>query len=259
MLTHNRFAFKKMLSCVLAVAGMLIVSLSANAGTLTYSASGTNTYSGNNNPLSAAVVFDYDGSSVLKVTLQNTVPGGAYVPSDVLTDLFWTSSSGVTLTPVSAALGSGSTVVNPPGSYTLGKEWQYLAGLSGPGGTNTGIGSSGLGIFSSGNFSAGGNPTDGMNYGIISGVNAGANPAVNSGTFVNNSMVFTLSVGSGFNLNSISNVYFQYGTSLSEPRLAGQPSSPSNVPEPGTIAMLATMGTSSLCFGIRRRTARRNA
>lgn len=258
MQTNRIFKFRNALSAALVTAGLFVASLSAMAGTITYSASGTNTYSGNNNPLSAGVIFDYDGSSVLKVTLQNTVAGGAYVPSDVLTDLFWTDSSSATFTPVSAALGAGSTVVNAPASYDLGKEWQFLKGLSGPGGTNAGIGSSGLGIFGSGNFSAGGNPTDGMNYGIISGVNAAANPAVNSGVFVQDAMVFTLTVGAGFSLSSISNVYFQYGTALGEPLLAGQPSSPSNVPEPGAVAMLATMGTSSLCF-IRRRATLRKA
>jgi len=244
-----------LLKGALAVASLLITSLAAQAGTLTFSANGTNTVSGNNNHLSAAVIFDYDGSSVLKVTLQNTASGGAYVPSDVLTDLFWTSTSSATLTPVSAALGSGSTLTNAPATYDLGKEWQYLTGLSGPGGTNTGIGSSGLGIFCDGNFSANGNHTDGMNYGIINGLNANANPAAQSGTFANNTMVFTLNVGSGFSLNSIGNVYFQYGTSLSEPLLAGTPSSPSNVPEPGAVTLLASMGVVSLQF-VRRRSRR---
>ncbi len=249
-------SYLRLLKGALAVASLLITSLAAQAGTLTFSANGKNTVSGNNNPLSAAVIFDYDGSSVLKVTLQNTASGGAYVPSDVLTDLFWTDSGKATYTPVSAALGSGSTLTNAPATYDLGKEWQYLSGISGYKNANMGIGSSGLGIFGDGNFSANGNHTDGMNYGIINGLNANANPAAQSGTFANNTMVFTLKVGTGFSLDSISNVWFQYGTSTSEPAFQGSASSPSNVPEPGAITMLASVGTSGLFFGVRRRTKR---
>ena len=245
--------FTRTVICVALVSGLLLFPGASQAVTLSFTGSGTNTYSGNSNPLSAGVVFDYNGAGLLTVTLQNTVAGGAYVPSDVLTSVLWTDSSGVSITPSSAALGAGSTLTNAPGSYDLGKEGEYSGSISGPSGTNSGISTSGLGLFGSGNFSPGGNPTDGMNYGIISGVNGAANPAVNGGIFALDTMVFTLSVGAGFNLSSISNVFFQYGTALDEPRLTGVPGGGGGVPEPGLVALLISMGGGGTFVGLKRR------
>jgi hypothetical protein len=200
------------------------------------------------------VVFDYNGSNLLTVTLKNTTPGGAIVPSDVLTSVLWIdNNSGVTITPNTAALAPGSVLLNAPGSYNIGAEWQYSGTISGPNGTNSGISTSGYGLFGAGNFFTPGNPTDGMNYGIISGVNAGANPAINSGTFAMDTMVFTLNVSGGFNINNITGVQFQYGTSLSEPRIPGTPGTSTVIPEPGVVALLVSMGSGSVALGFRRR------
>jgi hypothetical protein len=65
--------------------------------------------------------------------------------------------------------------------------------------------------------------------------------------------VFTLSgLSTGFNpLISVSNVFFQYGTNLSEPRIAGTATSTPNpnsqsVPEPSTMAGLLLTGLAAV-------------
>jgi len=212
----------------LLLLGMVVAGPSrAGAAPITFTAS--------SGDLAASAVFDISGTNLL-VTLTNTSPFDVLVPTDVLTAVFFDITDDPALTSVSATLASGSTVwFGSNGGGNVGGEWAYAHGLSGaPNGATQGISSTGLGLF--------GGPTfpgadlqrplavDGLQYGITS---AGDDPTTGNtavtGTYalIHNSVVFVLGgLPGGFSLDDISNVTFQYGTS------------PSEVPEPSTVALL---------------------
>jgi hypothetical protein len=211
---------------------------------------------GESGDLSASVKFEVSGSDLI-VTLTNTSTVDVMNPSMVLTAVFFTIEDISPLTAVSAVLGPGSNVLfgtTDPGGV-VGGEWAYAGGLSGaPGGATQGISSSGLGLFGSGNFEGSdlqGPPSgavDGLQYGITS---AGDNPATGNtpvtGTnaLIKNAVVFTLSgLPADFEYSKISNVSFQYGTSLSEPNVP--------VPEPATMVLLGSGLIGLAVFGRRR-------
>ena len=215
----------------------------------------------------ASATFDTSGTNFL-VTLTNTSSADVLVPTDVLTGVFFNISGDPTLGRISAVLNSGSTVFydpdGQPAGGVVGGEWAYNADVSSGSlpGVNQGISASGLGIFggSSNRFAganlAGPDNVGGLDYGLLS---AGDNPATGnsgvtgSGGLIRNSVVFTLSgLPTGFNpLTSVSNVFFQYGTNLSEPRIAGTATSTPNpnsqsVPEPSTMAGLLLTGLAAV-------------
>jgi hypothetical protein len=203
------------------------------------------TFSSTNGVLSASATFSTVGND-LKVTMTNTSAFDVMVPGDVLTAVFFDviGSSLAGLSPDSAILGPGSVVLfggSDPGNV-VGGEWAYGAGLSGaPHGAAYGISSSGLDLFGSSNFPGnnlqGPAGVDGIQYGITS---AGDDPAsgnaavTGNNALIKNQVTFMLSgLPAGFNpASQITNVSFQYGTSLSEP----------NVPEPATCAWLLAVG-----------------
>jgi len=86
--------------------------------------------------IGAAVTFDNVGDRLL-VTLANTPTSDVLVPTDVLTAVFFEVNAvdPLMLTPVSAVLGPGSSVlfgVSEPGGW-VGGEWAYADDLSGSG------------------------------------------------------------------------------------------------------------------------------
>jgi len=191
-------------------------------------------FSAENGNLSASVDFTNVGGNLV-VTLTNTSTFDVLVPADVLTAVFFDMSA--SLSPSSAVLNGGSQVIygaQPTGGI-VGGEWQYLAGLTGaPDGATKGISSAGFGLFGSPNFPGPDldSPAaiDGLNYGILSAedITATGNTGVTGEPLIKNSVVFTLS--GTFDLASIENVSFQYGTALDEPNI--------KVPEPVTIVGL---------------------
>jgi hypothetical protein len=232
---------------------------SAHATAITFSASGTST---TGTALAASVKFDVDTTANrLVVTLSNTAMSDVMSPADVLTAVFFDVKSGLSFTPSTATIATGSaayngtTLTNSAGS-AVGGEWEYLNNLSGaPQGSREGISSSGFGMFGNANF-AGANlngPTavDGVQYGLSS---AGDNLATtNGGTnvpLIRSSVIFKLvfpcsmNCAAGTNAasfdpsTSIFNVNFQYGTSLLEADLT--PTAPGPIPEPATCVLFAT-------------------
>ena len=237
----------------------LVAALSAAASATPVTFSGT---SGNR---SASASFSVTGTT-LTVKLTNTSLSDALVPTDILTGLFFNSSS-----PFGslgdAMLGAGATVLHSPlglvngtigGNGDVGGEWAFrddLAG-AGQGNANFGISSSGLGLFGAGDrfdisFNLQGPESpDGLQYGLTTaGDNGGTGNSPVTGDFalIQNQVVFTFAVASTFDPSTaISNIWFQYGTDLNEPSFG--PDNP--IPLPST-AMMAVAGLGLI--GIRRR------
>lgn len=236
---------KQTLLSVLALAASLVMG-HAQATTMTYSAaSGTR---------AAMVSFEISGTNLF-VTLTNTSAADAWAPSDVLTAVFFNLAGNPSLAPISATVPNGSSVVcsgsGCPSASTLSKtnvsgEWAYKSNIN-TWGAYYGISSSGLGnLFGpydrfstakNANLQGPASP-DGIQYGITT---AGDNPATGNGGLSGNALIknqtqFKLALpanydSSRFGPGLISNVAFQYGTSLSEPHMT--------VPEPGPFALLS--------------------
>jgi hypothetical protein len=206
----------------------------------------------NGSNLTATATFDVVGGN-LQIVLSN-IGGDVLVPADVLTGLFFNITGVAGLTPISALLTAGSTVVfdadGQPAGGNVGGEWGYGSGVALPGGATEGISSSGLGVFGGANFL--GPDLDppaalnGLNYGILSAADnlATGNAAVTGGEpYIRSSVTFLLSgIPGGFNpagAGVITNVSFQYGTALTEPNLTGQC-------VPGAVAPLGCLTTSEV-------------
>lgn len=223
---------------------------------------------------SAGAQFSQVGSQ-LSVTLTNTSASDALVPVDILTAVFFNISTNPTLSRDSATLASGSTVLfaptsplpcngtasNPCAGPDLGAEWSYLGGgaplIGGATGPTQGISSVGLGVFGPGNRFVASNyqgpaSPNGLQYGITT---AGDNPATGNtpvtgaNALTQNSVVFQLGGLNPTATYSITDVVFQYGTSLTEPSFRG-----SEVPEPSQILVLAIgCGIVALVYRRKRR------
>jgi len=217
------------------------------------------TFAGAEGNMSAAAKFELQGTNLV-ITLTNKSKVDQDVPADILTALLFSVEGSPALTRVSALLPAGADVVCGAGTATCGKpldnvvggEWAYKSGLSVTTGALTssyGISSTGVGLFGPGDRFAGTNlqgPDDpnGVQFGIVSKawLPAGDNGGISGSGFIRDSVVFTLS---GIANNSdlarlVSNVAFQYGTDLSEPRIPGTPGRAIEnvVPEPGTYALM---------------------
>lgn len=231
--------------------GLGISAAPVFATEFSFSGSGTDTDSGN--ALSALATFDITGND-LKITLQNT-GAAATQPGDVLTIVYFNINGTPSLTPVSAALGSGSSLINPgtdPGS--IGGNWQYK-NLSGPNGATAGISTTGIGQFGpSGNFGGTTAHLGGVTFGIVDGLGTHPNGGMDH-TLINDSIVFDLTLPAGFDVTSITDVGFQYGTSSGETFV---PSTPPvrTVPDGGSTAILLGAALAGMgLYGAKHRTS----
>lgn len=242
-------------------ASLLVLSMSfgeAMAVSTTFTGAGTGP---GGVAVSASALFDITGNT-LTITLSNTsvANNGADVPGSTLTGLFWNSVSNITLTPFSAVVASGSTILNPgmcspscAGVTNVSGEFGYAA-ASFTGGANRGIASSGylttglsgnIGNFNNGSAGvnlAGPMSLDGINFGIVSAA-AGFNPngGLESVPLIQSAVVFMLTGVSGLTIADFKNVSFQYGTSITELNIpsGGGGTPPTSVPEPGTFLLFA--------------------
>ena len=233
----------------LCAIGFAAIALEANAIPVTFS--------GSSGSFAASVSFDLIGGQ-LKVVLTNTSAADVLVPTDVLTAVFFNIAGNPTLNRVSGISGGNTylngAVVNPAGTV-VGGEWAYLNGLS-QYSANSGISSSGLGIFGPPDLFPGPNLSGpvspaGLQYGLTSAGNivTTGNAAVLGNELTKNFDTFWLDgLPLGFTLASISNVTFQYGTALDEGHFGGL--NGNGIPEPSTIALL---GLGLVGFAVARR------
>jgi hypothetical protein len=227
----------------------------ASAYTFSYKGKDVNNQTGST--LIAEAIFDYDGGTQLLITLRNLSPDGVLAPSDVLTALFFNSDPNDTMTPLYAKAEATAKLLNAPAAFNLGKEWDFERKIGGPKGSNAGIGAAGFGVFGQGNFDLPGNNVQGSEYGIVSGVNAGANKPTQSAILLQGGMVFAFEVDKNFSQKSLGGVYFQFGSAFSDPLVAGVPGATTAVPEPGTVALFGSMGTTLLLPILRRKLLRK--
>ena len=201
------------------------------------------TFSGAAESLSASAQFEASGGNLI-VTLTNTSTADVLEPPDVLSAVFFDidAPEPVNLLPLSAVLGGGASVIfgmSEPGG-AVGGEWAYAANLIGaPGGAGYGISSAGFDLFGPKDLFGGANlqgpaAPAGLQYGITAAGDdpaTGNKPVTGNNALIQNQVVFTFSgLPSGFDpYTQISNVVWQYGTSLDDPHF----------PEPGTLVLLA--------------------
>lgn len=261
------------LSAAVTAAFLLAVAAPAHAGSITFT--------GSQGSLAASATFTDSGGNLI-ITLTNTSSSDVMDPSDVLTGVFFTSTD-TTLTPLSALVATGSTIVYDTAdsngvpitaaTTNVGGEWTYDASIGGQYGATQGISSSGLGIFGADNFngpdmSPPAADPDGVAYGILSagdnlatGNNGVTDPGTQAdkGGMVKNSVVFTLSGWTGGVLSptstAISNVTFQYGTALNEPHFGGGGGNNNPLdatPEPASLILLGS-GLAFAAKAVRRK------
>ena len=247
------------LSLALCVfAAYLAAPSNAFAVPMLFTGSGTN----GGVTLNASALFSVSGTT-LTVTLRNTGDSTGTsttdVPANQLTGVFFDLPTGITLAPTTATI-SANTIVQAstcnPGPCTaattnVGGEFIYGTGnFSGHNG-NSGISSSGYISGSSGNFGTTNlddpSAPNGINFAIIAPRTA-ANPfnpngGLSSEPLIDGAVVFTMAISGGTLLESqISNVSFQYGTSLYEPHFngggaGGGGGAGQSVPEPWTLLL----------------------
>ena len=247
---------------------MVATSFDASAGVIFGSSSGSR---------AAAARFDIVGEG-LEVVLSNTSLADTLVPSDVLTGVFFNITGNPALTRMSAMSGGptyrGTTLISDAHT-AVGGEWAYRNGLN-QYAANSGISSSGLGLFGPKDLFPGANLSGpaspgGTEYGLASAADSMStgNHGVTGNELTKNSIAFRLGgLPDHFSLSNIGDVTFQYGTSLAEPHMAWNSMSLVNaaavlrpavnaVAEPATLG-LAGVGLAALVAGRRRRRRRRH-
>lgn len=262
---------------VIAFAVMALIGGAAQADfVVTYFGIGT----GDDSDLAASATFELVGSA-LTVTLSNTSTFDTLAPADLLSGVYWDiADAGVSLTPVSATLASGSVIhlsaASDPGNWdgsNLGGEYGYNGAISGTdfNGADHGVSANGLGYFGEGELfdtSASANIDDpeapnGMNFGIVSdGDDSGTGNSAVTGdrVLVDGSVAYAFTVSGTFDGFDLGNIWFQYGTDVTNPGYGGfcivcpPPFDPPGDPvaEPATLGLLG-LGLAGVLARARRK------
>lgn len=244
------------------------------AGVALASTASATLYTGTSGGRSASADFTVSGTNLV-VVLTNTASSDATAPTDMLTGVFFSLAGNPTLTRTSGIVTGGSGVfvigtgaAGPTGAgNSVGCEFAYANGISGPGGADEGISSSGLGLFGPTdvfpgctNLEGPADP-DGIQYGITTASDnlTTGNGGITGSSMIRNSVTFTLSgIASNFNTaTGISNISFQYGTALTEPNVPGSTSGGlstggASLPEPGSPLALLALGGALLALTRRK-------
>jgi hypothetical protein len=238
---------KRVLTGAIAAGVAAIGCLGQMGSAEALSFTGTSNNPASSNNLSAIADFQIVGTN-LQIVLTNT-GDLATRPSDALTAIFW-DMGGTPILTYSTGTAPTVTRFSPSSSQSNvnlrnvggNEEWRYafnstnLLGLT----QSYGLGTAGFGVFS------GGGGGQQFQYGIVNGVGNSANNPVKAAFFVNNTATFSLSgVPVNFDLSSISNVRFQYGTNLDAPNFPGV-TDPTAVPTPALLPALAGMGLAAV-------------
>ncbi|HKB02700.1 MAG TPA: XDD4 family exosortase-dependent surface protein [Gemmataceae bacterium] len=239
----------------------VLAALALLSGVFTLDANAGITFTGSSGNLSASATFEVVGNN-LQITLTNTSTFETNVPADVLTAIFFDIAGNPTLgngVGASVVLAGGANVINgsQPAGGIVGGEFAFQQDSGGLGGGLTqhyGVSSVGLNLFGPGDLFPGDNlagpdSPDGLQYGLVSQgaiVPQGNNNPIATDPLIQSSVVITLTgAGSNFNLNSISNIRFQYGTALNEPSF---PPRDQLLEAPAPPALVLAL-TGLACFG----------
>jgi hypothetical protein len=225
---------------------------------LTVSATGPGDNTGKT--LSASATFTVSNLDLV-VDLSNDATFDPNDDEDILTGIFFSIDGAPHLMPVSAMVGDDSLVIDhklPVGfDGNIGTQWAYQSTLkNAPQDANEGISSTSLKWFKSkdefpGPKLKGAAGFGGISYGLTTLFDTPVNNRGNikNDALVQNDIVFTFAdLPPNFSVSEISNITFQYGTSVKAPELfiLNQ-----TIPEPSPLA-LVTLAILSLPAIMRR-------
>jgi len=245
---------KKIAIAFVALALFVVTSARAKASPYTAFEATTATKKEASVTLKASATFVVSNLDDLVVTLSNT---GTYDPrnrADILTGVFFKLAGDQHLTPLSATVASDNSVIGHRLPYfdgNVGGEWAYTNNLKYPSASiddcNEGISSTKLkwfkkkDLFLTGEKIRGTSPLSGAQFGIttLNDLPGNDQGGIKNKALIQTTIVFVFdNLPSGFTVDDISGVTFQYGTSIkSGIDIAGEPVI--EVPEPNTISLVA--------------------
>jgi hypothetical protein len=195
-------------------------------------------------PLDATALFSLTGNQLtIEVTNKATGNPQAYVDSDVLTGLYF-SSAPVNLTPESA---TAARMVDPAGNNVClancdaGDGWEYRALGVGDGILTNGIFAVQTPKFLFSNFGATSTKLGGTGYAIVPGDYSNAHgSSLADPVYSAGSATFTMMVPNAFTLATIDHITFVWGTSANDPFQSANLTffDPLDAPEPSTWILI---------------------